>query len=167
MTLSQLNHLSLSQRREALMQCCGSNVWANRMSDIFPVPNLETLYKYAEGVWFACEDKDWLEAFSHHPKIGDLESLQKKFASTAQWASGEQAMVNTASNEVLEALAQGNKLYEEKFGYIFIVCATGKSATEMLIILQSRLDNDPKDEINIAMREQNKITRLRLEKLLS
>ena len=167
MTLSQLNHLSLSQRREALMQCCGSTAWTDKMSDIFPIPNTETLFKYAEGVWFACDEKDWLEAFSHHPKIGDLESLQNKFNSTAHWASGEQSQVNTASINVLEALAQGNKLYEEKFGYIFIVCATGKSATEMLIILQSRLDNDPKDELNIAMREQNKITRLRLEKLLS
>jgi len=167
MTLYDLNHLSLSQRTEALMQCCGSTVWADKMSDIFPVPDADTLIKYAEGVWFACEEKDWLEAFSHHPKIGNLESLQKKFSNTAQWASGEQSLVNTASNEVLEALAQGNNLYEEKFGYIFIVSATGKSATEMLIILQSRLDNDPKDEIKIAMREQNKITRLRLEKLLS
>jgi len=149
------------------MQCCGSTAWTDKMSDIFPIPNTETLFKYAEGVWFACDEKDWLEAFSHHPKIGDLESLQNKFTSTAHWASGEQSQVNTASINVLEALAQGNKLYEEKFGYIFIVCATGKSATEMLIILQSRLDNDPKDELNIAMREQNKITRLRLEKLLS
>jgi 2-oxo-4-hydroxy-4-carboxy-5-ureidoimidazoline decarboxylase len=149
------------------MQCCGSSVWIDKMSDIFPVPNTETLFKYAQGVWFACDEKDWLEAFSHHPKIGDMESLQKKFDATAQWASGEQSLVNAASNEVLEALAQGNKLYEEKFGYIFIVSATAKSATEMLIILQSRLDNDPKDEINIAMREQNKITRIRLEKLLS
>ena len=91
MTLSDLNHLSLSHRKEALMQCCGSLEWANKMSDIFPVPDTETLFKYAEGVWFACEEKDWLEAFSHHPKIGDLESLQKKFASTAQWASGEQS----------------------------------------------------------------------------
>ena len=167
MTLSDLNHLSLSKRKEALIQCCGSTIWADKMSDIFPVPDTETLFKYAEGVWFACEEKDWLEAFSHHPKIGDLESLQKKFASTSQWASAEQALVNNAGNEILEALAEGNSLYEEKFGYIFIICATGKSATEMLIILQSRLDNDPKDEINIAMREQNKITRLRLEKLLS
>src|SRR6478735_6261764 len=109
MTLSQLNHLSLSQRREALMQCCGSSVWTDKMSDIFPVPNPETLFKYAEGVWFACAEKDWLEAFSHHPKIGDLDSIQKKFASTAHLASGEQSLVNTASNEVLNALAQGNK----------------------------------------------------------
>ena len=167
MKLFDLNHLSLSQRNEALMQCCGSSVWVEKMSEIFPVPDAETLFKYAEGVWFACAENDWLEAFSHHPKIGDLESLQKKFAITAHWASGEQSSVNNAPNEVMEALAQGNKIYEDKFGYIFIVCATGKSATEMLIILQSRLDNDPKDEINIAMREQNKITRLRLEKLLS
>ena len=113
-----------------------------------------------------CSEKDWKEAFSHHPKIGDLESLKKKFSSTAGWASDEQSGVNTASQQIIEALADGNKKYEEKFGYIFIVCAAGKSAEEMLAIFKSRLQNSPEVEIEIAADEQNKITKLRIEKLL-
>ena len=95
-----------------------------------------------------------------------MESLAKKFASTAEWAYGEQSGVNIAAKETIEALAEANRLYEEKFGYIFIVCATGKSAEEMLGLLQSRLKNSPNEEIQIAADEQNMITKLRLEKLL-
>ena len=124
----------------------------------------ETLLNVAEEKWNDCTEKDWKEAFLHHPKIGDMEGLRKKF-SKDQFAGGEQTLVNTASEHTLNELAKGNKEYEEKFGYIFIVCATGKSAREMLDILQSRLVNDPGKEIKIAMEEQNKITRLRLQKL--
>jgi 2-oxo-4-hydroxy-4-carboxy-5-ureidoimidazoline decarboxylase len=95
-----------------------------------------------------------------------MNSLRKKFASTAQWAAGEQVGVGSASEDLLEALAAGNQAYEEKFGYIFIVCATGRSAAEMLDLLRQRMGNDPEKEIQIAMTEQGRITRLRLEKLL-
>lgn len=124
------------------------------------------LLEDAEAQWYECSPDDWKEAFSHHPRIGDVESLTKKFASTAQWASGEQSGVNAASGKTIEELAEGNRLYEEKFGYIFIVCATGKSAEEMLSLLQARLPNVPTEEIEIAAEEQNKITKLRLQKLL-
>lgn len=133
----------------------------------FPADDLVELLEDAEQQWYQCSEKDWKEAFDNHPKIGDKESLKKKFASTAQWASAEQSAVNKASAETIEALAKANLEYEKKFGYIFIVCATGKSATELLSILESRLKNDPKEEIMIAADEQNKITKLRIEKLLS
>ena len=132
----------------------------------FPIDDMVELLDDAEDEWYKCSPEDWKEAFSHHPKIGDIDSLKKKFASTANWAMGEQSGTSTASEETIKALAKGNKEYEGKFGYIFIVCATGKSADEMLAILNSRLPNDPKKEIEIAADEQNKITRLRLEKLL-
>ena len=132
----------------------------------FPVEDLVELLEDAEEEWYKCSPEDWKEAFSHHPKIGDIDSLKKKFASTANWAMGEQSGASKAGEETIKAFAKGNKEYEDKFGYIFIVCATGKSAEEMLDILQSRLTNDPKVEIEIAADEQNKITRLRLEKLL-
>ena len=132
----------------------------------FPAGSKEELLENAEAVWHECSEDEWKEAFTHHPKIGDVESLTKKFASTAHWATGEQSAVNVASKEMIEALAEGNRLYEEKFGYIFIVCATGKSAEEMFGMLQSRLKNKPEKEIQIAADEQNKITRLRIEKLL-
>jgi 2-oxo-4-hydroxy-4-carboxy-5-ureidoimidazoline decarboxylase len=136
------------------------------MLQFVPADDMIELLEDAEDQWWQCSEDDWKEAFSHHPKIGDVESLTKKFASTAHWASGEQSGVGIASKETIEALAEGNRLYEEKFGYIFIVCATGKSAEEMLEMLQSRLENNPAEEIKIAADEQNKITKLRIEKLL-
>lgn len=136
------------------------------MLPFIPADDMVELLEDAEEQWWKCSEDDWKEAFAHHPKIGDVESLAKKFASTANWASGEQNSVINASTEVIEALAEGNRLYEEKFGFIFIVCATGKSAEEMLGLLHARLPNEPEDEIKIAADEQNKITKLRIEKLL-
>lgn len=166
MTLHDLNTLPKQQLKEELTKCCGSSAWVSKMLPFFPADDLVELLEDAEEQWWKCSEADWKEAFSHHPKIGDIESLQKKFASTAGWASGEQSGVNTASQQTLEELAEGNKQYEEKFGYIFIVCATGKSADEMLAMLEIRLQNSPEVEIEIAADEQNKITKLRLEKLL-
>lgn len=166
MTLHEINTLSQPQLKEELMKCCGSSSWVKMMMTFFPADDMVELLEDAEEVWYQCSEEDWKEAFSHHPKIGDVESLTKKFASTANWAAGEQSGVNAASKETIEALAAGNKEYEEKFGYIFIICATGKSAGEMLADLQIRLQNSPEVELEIAAEEQNKITKLRIEKLL-
>jgi len=125
------------------------------------------MFAVAGETWNKLTPGDWKEAFSHHPKIGDIKSLRQKFASTAQWAEGEQSGVAQTSERVLRELAEGNNLYEAKFGYIFIVCATGKGAEEMLEMLNRRLSNYPEEEIRIAAEEQRKITRLRLEKLLN
>jgi 2-oxo-4-hydroxy-4-carboxy-5-ureidoimidazoline decarboxylase len=166
-TLHDFNILPKEQLVTALTQCCGSSAWVKGMMDFIPADDMVELLEDAESVWYQCSEVDWKEAFAHHPKIGDTASLKKKFASTADWASGEQSAVNTATEEVIAALAEGNRLYEEKFGYIFIVCATGKSAEEMLGMLQVRLRNSPEEEIEIAADEQNKITKLRIEKLLN
>ena len=166
MTLHELNTLPKNQLKDELMKCCGSSAWVNKMLPFFPADDLVELLEDAEEQWYQCSEEDWKEAFTHHPKIGDIDSLKKKFASTAQWASGEQSAVSAASQETIEALAKGNADYEKKFGYIFIVCATGKTAEEMLELLKARLNNNPKDEIEIAADEQNKITKLRLEKLV-
>jgi 2-oxo-4-hydroxy-4-carboxy-5-ureidoimidazoline decarboxylase len=123
------------------------------------------LHAVAGEQWAALNRDDWLEAFVAHPRIGDVEALRRKFASTAAWCASEQAGAANAANEVLHSLAEGNHAYEAKFGYIFIVCATGKTAEEMLAILRARLPNDPDTEIHLAAAEQAKITRLRLEKL--
>jgi 2-oxo-4-hydroxy-4-carboxy-5-ureidoimidazoline decarboxylase len=165
-TLHDLNTLPVQQLKEELMKCCGCSAWVDKMVPFFPAEDLVEILEDAEEQWFKCSKEDWKEAFAHHPKIGDVESLKKKFVSTAQWASAEQGGVNTASEQTLAALAKANDEYEKKFGYIFIVCATGKSAEEMLGMLQSRLLNSPEDEIEIAADEQNKITKLRLEKLV-
>ena len=166
MTLHEFNILPREQLIKELTKCCGSSAWVERMLPFIPADDMIELLEDAEEEWNRCSEKDWKEAFSHHPKIGDVESVAKKFTSTAQWAAGEQSAVNMASKETIEALAEGNRLYEEKFGYIFIVCATGRSAEEMLMLLRSRLQNKPEEEILIAADEQNKITKLRIEKLL-
>jgi len=167
MTLAELNALDRPALADALSKCCGATNWVRQMADRFPVADADTLFRYAHDVWYGLTEADWREAFTHHPKIGDVNALREKFASTAQWAEGEQGAVRHAHQDVLEALAEGNERYEQKFGYIFIVCATGKSAGEMLALLQARLPNPPDEEIRIAMGEQDKITRIRLEKLLS
>ncbi|MES2772541.1 MAG: 2-oxo-4-hydroxy-4-carboxy-5-ureidoimidazoline decarboxylase [Bacteroidota bacterium] len=167
MTIAEFDHLPSTQQQELLTKCCGSAVWVEKMLEACPVEDLVELLEYAEEKWYECSDADWLEAFAHHPKIGDTQSLKEKFADTADWAADEQSEVAKAANDTIEALADGNRLYEDKFGYIFIVCATGKSAAEMLALLQVRLQNAPEVEIEIAAAEQDKITKLRLEKLFT
>lgn len=132
-----------------------------------PFKDAGHLFAVAGETWNNLKPGDWKEAFSHHPKIGDVNALREKFASTATWASGEQSGVSGAADETLKRLAEGNAEYERKFGYIFIVCATGKSAEEMLEMLEMRLKNPEDQELKIAAAEQAKITRIRLEKLLS
>ena len=167
MTLPEFENLSLDERRILLTQCCGATSWVNKMLAIFPVTGLDEVFKQAELKWNECKQQDWLEAFDHHPKIGDINSLKQKFANTAQWATNEQSGVNASNSKVLQDLAKGNEDYEHKFKFIFIVCATGKTAAEMLSILQARLPNNPADEIEIAAREQGKITKIRLQKLFA
>ena len=167
MNLEALNKLPVDQLKIELGKCCSAATWVNRMAAFFPVEDSESLLLQAEAVWFACSEADWREAFCGHPKIGDVDALKKKFASTAGWAGEEQAAIKQTSDVVLAALKKGNEEYEARFGYIFIVCATGKGADEMLRLLQARLNNSPTDEITIAMQEQNKITLIRLQKLLT
>lgn len=127
-----------------------------------PFASTGRLLAAAHEAWADLTQTDWLEAFSHHPKIGDRASLARRFPDTARLSSHEQRGVDAAAADVLDALAAGNRAYEDKFGYIFIVCATGRSATDMLEMLRARLGNDPAEEIRIAAGEQAKITELRL-----
>jgi len=165
MTIGEFNKLQKNQQEALLFTCCGSDNWVSKMLEIFPVRHLEDLQQQAILKWQQCGEKDYLQAFSHHPKIGDIKILKEKFVATANLASVEQSGVNEASEDTLQALAKENIAYEEKFGFIFIVCASGKSAEEMLTILQSRLSNDLNKELKIAAAEQIKITLLRLKKL--
>jgi 2-oxo-4-hydroxy-4-carboxy-5-ureidoimidazoline decarboxylase len=167
MTLHELNILKKDELKAALFRCCGSDAWVEKMLTIFPVDDLIELLNDAEEKWEECSEADWLQAFTHHPKIGDIDSLKKKFADTAQWAEGEQAAAANANEDVLQKLSDANNDYEKKFGFIFIVCATGKSAEEMLTLLEIRLQNNREVELAIAAEEQLKIMQLRLEKLLS
>lgn len=136
------------------------------MAAAHPFASDAALFAAAEHFWSELEHEDYLEAFSHHPRIGeDPAALRARFAATASWSSAEQAGVLGADDATLEALAENNRRYFTRFGYIFIVCASGKSAAEMSSLLLARLDNAPEQELAIAAHEQARITRLRLEKL--
>ncbi len=164
--LQKLNECSRLEAAEIFSKCCGADNWINDMINARPFKTHQGIIETGEKIWRSLNETDWLEAFDHHPKIGDINSLREKFSSTKQFAQREQSGVNHASTEILEELAKLNNEYEKRFGYIFIVCATGKTADEMLSIIRNRITNDPETEIKIAMEEQNKITKLRLEKLL-
>lgn len=147
------------------MDCCGSAKWAASVATRRPYATLEALHKAADSIWWKLERADWLEAFSHHPQIGDKAASGSE--SARQWAAGEQAGARSASDDVKARLARANRAYFEKFGYIYIVCATGRTAEGMLAILNQRLQNDLPSELSVAAEQQRLITRIRLEKLLA
>jgi len=167
MSIEELNDLPKPLFLNEMKICCASSRWVEDMYSLRPFSGMNDLMDKADKAWQSTGEEDWLEAFSHHPKIGDLESLEKKFKSTKELAGLEQSSVKTATSDTLQALADGNEEYEKKFGYIFIVCATGKSAEEMLNILNQRIVNSREDELRIAAKEQHKITKLRLQKIIS
>ncbi len=161
----KLNSLSDELARQVLGSCCAAPQWIARMLARRPFADDAQLIATAVEIWNGLDRDQWLAAFAGHPKIGDMESLKKKFASTAHLAAGEQAGTAVASQLTLRELAEYNQRYEAQFGYIFIVCATGKTADEMLDLLKARIVNEADVELPIAGQEQLKITLLRLQKL--
>lgn len=166
MTIQGLNSLPEAQAVAELMRCCGCRRWAETLASKRPFKSRDELIAAADREWSRTSREEWLEAMSHHPRIGGKDALRAKFAATQKWSQGEQASVAAADEATLDALAAGNAEYEEKNGFIFIVCATGKSAAEMLALLKQRLPNTKEQELAIAAGEQAKITRIRLEKLI-
>jgi OHCU decarboxylase len=165
MTLAEFNAMPAAEAETLLIDCCGAARWAAGVASRRPYATREALYKSADSIWWKLERADWLEAFSHHPQIGDQPASGTQ--SARQWAAGEQSGARAASNDVKERLSRANRAYFEKFGYIYIVCATGKSAEAMLAILNQRLQNDAPSEISIAAEQQRLITRIRLDKLFT
>lgn len=161
----RLDEAPADEARRLLTACCGSSRWVDRMMRRRPYGSREALDEVARDEWLALGPDDWREAFAHHPQIGDREALRTRFAATRRLSEREQSGVADASDAVLDALAAGNRAYEDRFGFIFIICATGKSAGEMLARLRERLANDPAQELLIAAGEQAKITALRLAAL--
>jgi 2-oxo-4-hydroxy-4-carboxy-5-ureidoimidazoline decarboxylase len=158
----QVDEGAEDEARRLLERACGSTRWVDRMLALRPFGSQPALLSAARREWLGLSKADWLEAFGHHPMIGDRQALRERFASTGDLSEREQAGVSGASDATLSALAESNRAYEARFGYIFIVCATGLSAGEMLARLESRLANDPAVEIGIAAEEQAKIMSLRL-----
>ena len=165
---AQLNALSHADAAAALLRCCGSQRWVEAMLALRPFASSAALYASAEDSWRNLSTDDHLQAFAHHPRIGATPGeLERRFASTAALSGQEQAGVARAGAELLEALRAGNLAYEERFGFVFLVFATGKTAAEMLALLTERLGHDRASELRIAADEHVKITRLRLERLSS
>ena len=165
MNFSDFQVLPIEQAEEVLLLCCGSQNWANKMAQLRPFQSLEEVQNTAVRIWESLQAQEWLEAFAHHPRIGDRQALAARFASTRNWSANEQAGVAVAEEEVLDRLALGNEEYSRRFGYVFLVCATGKSALEMLNLLEARINNSPEEELQIAQQEQQKIMLLRLDKM--
>jgi OHCU decarboxylase len=157
-----LNALSPAEAESAFLACCGSRAWAREMTEGRPYADGDELLAAADRVWWSLSPADWREAFAAHPKIGEKKAEGE--VQFRRWSEQEQAGVESAEAALLAELAEANRIYAERFGYSFIVCATGKSAEEMLGLLRSRLGNDPDTELGVAAEEQRKITQLRLAK---
>ena len=166
-TLDRLNSLSPDEAETQFLKCCGSKNWARRMVKQRPFIDVSELLSKAGASWRSLDEQDWLEAFRSHPKIGEKKADQVQSAEARAWSEQEQAGTLDSAQETMAALAAGNREYESRFGYIFIVCATGKTSAEMLSILRDRLGNDPENELRVAAEEQRKITQLRLRKLIA
>lgn len=166
MTLDEFNALAPEKAAEELLRCCGCRRWARAVADGRPFSTRDELVAAAEREWSRASREERLEAMGHHPRIGGKDALRAKFAPTRAWSQGEQAAASSADERTLAELAAGNAEYERKNGFIFIVCATGLSAAEMLARLRGRLSNTQEQELALAAGEQAKITRIRLEKLI-
>jgi 2-oxo-4-hydroxy-4-carboxy-5-ureidoimidazoline decarboxylase len=160
MTIEELDQGDEIDVAPRLLECCGSSNWVTRMLAVRPFATLTHVQRMAAEIWEQLTPEDWLEAFAKHPQIGANGAI-------SAWSSEEQSGMNSAAVEIAGRLAELNREYFEKFGWIFIVCATGKSAETMLHLLELRLPNPPDVELEIAVEEQSKIMRLRLEKLLA
>ena len=167
MTLDELNLLPPEHAQTEFLKCCGSARWASAMTAARPFANNDALFAKADELWWSLSAEDWLEAFRAHPKIGEQKAAAAQSEQARAWSAQEQSGVADASSQTKDELERLNREYEDRFGFIFIVCASGKSSEEMRSILNSRIDNDRDTELRIAAAEQRKITRLRLEKLLN
>ena len=166
MTPAVLDAMPAREAAPLFESCCGSREWVRRMLARRPFGSVDALLAAADEVWWALAPDEWLEAFAHHPRIGERQAAAAQGATARGWSAEEQRGAAAAGDDVKAALAEGNREYERRFGHIYLVCATGKSAPEMLDLLRQRLTNDPATELRVAAAEQAKITRLRLRKLL-
>jgi OHCU decarboxylase len=165
--LEWLNSLPAEAATIELLQCCGSKRWAQEVTEHRPYFEVEALLASAKKVWWSLSADDWLEAFRSHPKIGEKKAADAVSAQSEAWSGQEQAGVTNAAARTVDSLAALNRAYEEKFGFIFIICATGKTSAEMLSALRERLENAPATELANAAAEQSKIMELRLKKLVN
>jgi OHCU decarboxylase len=165
LTVRAFDLLSDADARQMLRSCCGAARWVDAMAARRPFGTLAALLAAADDVWRSSGEADWREAFSHHPRIGERTAAVVQDARAAAWSAGEQAVASATPTTVQDEMVQVNREYERRFGHIYIVCASGRSAEALLAIARARLVNEPAAELRVAAAEQHRITRLRLEKL--
>jgi 2-oxo-4-hydroxy-4-carboxy-5-ureidoimidazoline decarboxylase len=168
-TLAAWNIADEASARKAMLACCGPQRWAAAMVARRPIASVAELSEAADYVWSTMQESDWLEAFACHPRIGERKPLSVAAHASEQsatWSRQEQSSANDANERLLAELAEGNQLYEQRFGFTYIVCATGKSAAEMLTILKRRLTADREAELREAAEQQRQILQIRLGKWL-
>ena len=165
-TLAAWNAAGATEARNAMLACCGSKRWADAMVALRPIASVFALSEEADRVWAIMQEADWLEAFACHPRIGERKVSMHAGAQSAAWSRTEQARASAASDHVLAEIADGNQRYEQLFGFTYIVCATGKSADEMLAILKRRLGSTRESELREAAEQQRQIMQIRLGKWL-
>ena len=165
--LADWNMLDEDAAVAAILPCCGSSRWARQLVQARPIADETELFHRSEAIWLSLPASDWGEAFRSHPRIGERKGAATATQQSAKWSRQEQSNVDSSAADIRTRLDRGNHLYEERFGRIFLVCATGKSAAEMLAILERRLLNDAQTELHEAVEQQRQITRIRLRKWLN
>jgi 2-oxo-4-hydroxy-4-carboxy-5-ureidoimidazoline decarboxylase len=165
-TLRAWNEADAESALAAIIACCGSHRWAKAMVAKRPFGNVADVSAAADRIWNTMAVPDWLQAFACHPRIGERK-VAHAAAQSAAWSRQEQSSVTDTAERVLAELSADNELYEQRFGFTYIVCATGKSAEEMLAILKRRLTSDRETELREAAEQQRLITQIRLRKWLA
>ena len=160
-TLASFNRLSRGEAERRLLACCGSRAWASAVAAGMPYASVPALMETADAESARLKASDWLEAFEAHPRIGEMGGRSPASSNL------EQKGVMSAREETLAVLAEGNRLYEERFGHVFLISAAGRSAEDVVAALRQRIENDPATELQVAAEEQRKITRIRLKSMLS
>jgi OHCU decarboxylase len=166
-TLDEFNALPDERAAETLTACCGAHRWVGAMLTGRPFASIDGLISTANQIWRGTSESDWREAFDHHPRIGEARSAAARGERGTTWSAGEQSRASSADDDVKRQLAEVNAEYEARFGHIYIVCASGRSADDLLTIARTRLGNDSATELRVAAEEQRRITELRLRKLFS
>jgi 2-oxo-4-hydroxy-4-carboxy-5-ureidoimidazoline decarboxylase len=164
--LTRWNLLPAAEAVDEILPCCGSRAWARGVAATRPFADEESLLAASDETWRNLGESDWTEAFRSHPRIGEIPAEKASHAGSFAWSVQEQQKVSDAADHVKIALAEGNREYEQRFHRIFIVCASGKTANEILAILQRRLQNDLEAELHEAVEQQRQIANLRIKRWL-
>jgi 2-oxo-4-hydroxy-4-carboxy-5-ureidoimidazoline decarboxylase len=164
--LARWHALTPGEAVAEILSCCGSPAWARKLTAMRPFANEQKLFAAADACWQSLPPSDWLEAFRSHPRIGEQHSQNKTTATSAAWSKSEQSQMKDADAAILLRMREAHREYEERFGRIFIVCASGKKPAELLRILEQRLNSDPAQELLESAAQQQQIMQLRLRRWL-